>query len=585
MKKLFISLCAPLLLAVTMQTTFATGVIAGATFPQQIVDLVQQYLIKYDTTITAASEYYQKYKIEILDPLANAMIAAAQQKVANDLISWANGGFRGTPSFINNPGKFIKNQGLSAVKNATISIKLTDPYANSILNGVIKSFRSNESTEQQLANLAVSQVPVLLQDNVCKDATLTKLATDQVRNRDGTTNYSAMITQKTFLYQKLCNGNPLRDAMLARNLNAVAQANPALSGLDGILVISSGDNQYARQTRGVIIAQEAAAKADAEAKARMLQGGGMIGQRVCKISAKNPETGEDYCKEWEDTTPAGLVQLNTAKAQTTGLGRLENIQGKGALSNFLTGFATIVIANALKSAITSSSEPDVVLRNQTAIATSSQYGNTNDSQTVVVAQPRASTTYRQDLVNEEKNRTSLLQPLNKTFNTYKNILDTLDALDAVYLAEFTTYQTEVNTTYNLCMVLASSSPGIELDPAFVEASTTVHDRKLRVTKKSDEIHKEQANIQLAYAHINKYRTQINESYSSEQISDLFDEYTNLLEEKEYPIFEAFAERKGDYEKTKEDAKSDLNGGTSPPGGLASAKYACRPRITFGRPQG
>jgi hypothetical protein len=300
----------------------------------------------------------------------------------------------------------------------------------------------------------------------------------------------------------------------------------------------------------------------------------MVGQRSCKVTAKDPDTHADFCKEWEETTPAGLVQLNTAKAQTTGLGRLENIQGKGALSNFLTGFATIVIANALKSAITNSNTPDVVLRTQTSTATSTIYGNTNNSQTVVVQTPRASSTYAQDLTNEPKNRAGLIQPINKEFVAYKDTLDKLDTLDTIFLTEFSSYSSEVNATYNLCKNMASNTPILARSQAFIDASTTVANRQSRVINKRNEIAIEQANIQLAYTLIKKYQDLINTSYSTEQITDLFQAYGDTKDNKDYPTFESFAMRKGDYEQTKSDAKNDLNGGSTPPGGLASARAVC-----------
>jgi hypothetical protein len=581
MKKQIITSLFASLLFISYQSAYATAII-GSTFPQQIVDMVEQFKIEYSQDITAISTAYTKYAKDVLDPLANVLIAQAQKQAATDLINWANGGFNGTPSFITDPGKFVKNRGLEAVKGATISVNLSDPYANSILNGVVKSFRSNESTEQQLANLAVSQVPALLQDNVCKDETLTKLATDQVRNRDGTTNYSAMITQKTYLYQRLCAGNPIRDKQLANTLMAMGQANPSLTGLDGILLVSSGENQYTKTTRGIIATQEAAAKANKQAEVDLSQGGGLSSQRKCKTEATNDETGEKYCKEWELTTPSGLVRDATAKAQGAGLDRLGNVQGAGVLSNFLTGFATIIITQAIKGSVQGSNGGDVIL---TAPGASGQQPvvTTIPSQNNTSVTTQVSTTYSQDLVNEPKSRDSLLKPILKEMTEYEKILNQLDALDTMFLADFTPYRNEVNAIENLCNAYSTSTTGngsVAGGGSLIEASTTIANRKGLIAKKLQELNKEQSDIQAALILIATTTQAVNRSYSSEQISNIYNVYQNEKESKEYPAFNAFADRKGDYEQTKLNAKSDL--GTDPEGPLTKARNACTPVSTSER---
>lgn len=581
MKKTFASLALAIIFTFTAQPAHATSWFTGATIFNQIIDNVVQAVTEYYSKMGSIPEIYQKYKNDILDPLANVLIAQAQQKAAQDLIVWANGGFRGTPSFVSNPAKFIKNAGLAPIKNATLSINLTDPYANSILQGVIKSYRSTDSTEQQLANLAVSQVPVLLQDNVCKEQMLVKLATDQTKNRDGTTNYSAMIAQKTELYRTLCAGDPLRDPVLARKLKAMNDQNSGLAGLDGILVVSGGENAYNRSTRGIYVARQASAEAQQASMRDTQSGGGLSSKTKCVKFGPADAAGNRACDVNEVVAPSGLVQNSTAKAQGAGLDRLGNIQGAGALSNFLTGFATIIISQAIKGAIAGSNEPDVNLaitqdpatltRNSTTSTSTGYTAGDVFTNTSIIT--RVSVAYTQDLLREPASKTSLLKPLLKELKESEKILSQLDTLDTLYVSEFAAYANVVSGGRDTCNQVAITMPFASTTPEFLSASSTINNRFKRVSDKKIELATEQANIQKELELIATTTAQYNASFSSQQIGDIHQAYADAMEAKNYPTYESLADRTGDYSQTKEDTKNDLSQ-ANPVGAVYTAISTC-----------
>ena len=106
-------------------------------------------------------------------PLVTGMINIAQQKMADDIVAWANGGFKGQPLIISNPEKYIKDAGLTEAKLALKNIPTDSVYGDSIFASVVDQYKDSD-LKAQLEELSKSTVPATIQENICDDGVLAR---------------------------------------------------------------------------------------------------------------------------------------------------------------------------------------------------------------------------------------------------------------------------------------------------------------------------------------------------------------------------------------------------------------------------
>ncbi|TSC68385.1 MAG: hypothetical protein G01um101472_8 [Parcubacteria group bacterium Gr01-1014_72] len=84
-----------------------------------------------EETIQTGTDLWQKLKEGVLDPLATTMAQAMIDQLTNSVVNWINSGFNGSPAFVTNPARFLRNiasQGAGEFINGTELGLLCDPF-------------------------------------------------------------------------------------------------------------------------------------------------------------------------------------------------------------------------------------------------------------------------------------------------------------------------------------------------------------------------------------------------------------------------------------------------------------------------
>lgn len=523
------------------------GAVIGSTFPQQIVDLVEQLKILYENNKTAIATAASTYKSTVMDAVGNALIVTAQQAAADDIIRWANGGFQGTPSLISNPEGFIKSQGLNPVRDAIIQVDKKNPFGYTVMASIVSSLRDEDNLKLQLAKLSMSELPAIAQKSICADKNLSLIARQDVMSANGTVDPGAYITRKNQLYTELCLGNPATDPALAAKLTAVSNQKPEVVGLDSILVTASGQNDYAKGVLATELARKSQENAAAAAKADRAQGDGVISQTRCKTWALNKDTGKDYCQEEEVVTPSGLVKGPSQTALTSGIDRLTNIQGDGVLSRLLTAFATGFLTRAMSGSVASPGNYNTSLTLTTG-------GNSPTNTSV----PTGGTApFVQNLINDPLTKKSLIDPLEAAFKVYEAELNELDALDTPFLAQIDAYEIKVDALNACYNELTAIDPLWDNRSDVINGRDLAKNRQVIIDAKRDSLTTELLKIAAARQYINDTRAKLNASNSSTEIAAIFDAYKNGLVTGGYPTTNNIATRRGEIPTVTSDVKADL----------------------------
>ena len=207
-KKLFV---AGFLIYISLiQNSYAIGgvgdiVFDPAAFGKQVVQLAKEIVTKGAAVSASINTFVNSNKVLVLDPLANTMIAGALLRQQQGTVNLVTGGLNGQPLLQADPEQWIKNQGLNAVRvNLSDVSSSKGTYSVRILNSLVGSYRGSSDLKTQIQSNSVSARPSLVQQEVCKDAALTKAATNDVQITTGSADTNAIKTRKTELYNSLC---------------------------------------------------------------------------------------------------------------------------------------------------------------------------------------------------------------------------------------------------------------------------------------------------------------------------------------------------------------------------------------------
>lgn len=234
-------------------------------------------------TTTAANTTYQFIKDSVLNPLANALIIVTQLQQNKNTINLITGSLGGNSLLIQNPEQWIRNQGLNTVRISIgdVSAQKNGTYTNSILSSLVNTYRSNSDLKTTITSLSQSSVPQMVQTNLCKDASLTNIAKNDVTKSDGTFDPADLQKRKQELFSSLCVGNPSININLSNKLQEVNKQRPDILGLDGILAVSSGDNEYNRNLQTQLAVADSVASKQKAAQNDLNQGGGIASAVKC----------------------------------------------------------------------------------------------------------------------------------------------------------------------------------------------------------------------------------------------------------------------------------------------------------------
>lgn len=116
-------------------------------------------------TVTDTALSVKDWAMEIVKQLLMAVARRALQEVTKSTINWINGGFHGSPLFLENPQSFFEDIAKSEVKNLVDAIGYDTfrfPFGKQTALGVIDSYKRQFETNAQYSLSKVINDPVLL---------------------------------------------------------------------------------------------------------------------------------------------------------------------------------------------------------------------------------------------------------------------------------------------------------------------------------------------------------------------------------------------------------------------------------------
>lgn len=153
---------------------FSVSLIPKKADAQMVVEdpgnLVQNTLNVVNTTTSAITDYYRKYKDTVLDKLATIAAKQLIRYITASVVQWINSGFEGSPSFLQNPGSFF--------------LDVADQVTGEFLartGGPLTALCSPFSIDIRLA-LAFKYRPKVLQRYTCTLGTIIKNSKNAVAN-------------------------------------------------------------------------------------------------------------------------------------------------------------------------------------------------------------------------------------------------------------------------------------------------------------------------------------------------------------------------------------------------------------------
>ncbi len=520
---------------------FASGAIAGATEITQLLNNGELLGVNVSSGATAISSNISAVDATIGRPLVTMMINTAQQKAAKDIVSWANGGFKGDPLIISDPGKYIGDAALAQVKLGLGSLPKNSPYSDSIFNSLVGQYKDSEDLGAKINSITQSNIPSLVQKNFCTDSSLTENAVASLGGDMASIDPKALQQKKKELKDYACNGNPNTDQKLAARLTDIQSQNASVGGWDSWLAKTGGDNAY---TKKVLATNEINAKAAAEkdkAQKEIYQGAGPVSQTKCLKTSTVTKTGETpICEPGQKVTltPGKTVASSLDRSANSGIDRLTRLQGEG-LAAFIMEKAMSSLVSGLNSAFNGSQ------------GGSSSGSNNNQTTTVTSKSPPT-----QDLAGDEDTKTAITSPVFKMLENSQSTFDSLESVDTEYLAEVNTYATKIASGKSCYDSLIENKTVTPDNPQVVAAYSFYEDRQNRIDIVKSALTQELKKLANATQLITTTKTKLKETNSSEEINTLYNNYTKEVEKGEYPTIETLGKRKGEYSKTKADIKND-----------------------------
>jgi hypothetical protein len=523
MKRFFIPLLIVLNLFAT-QVTFAGGPLGGSTEITQYLNFGELLTTSGASMGTAISTALSAGIDTIGDPLANSLISMAAQEASSDVLAWAKNGFNGNPLVLGNPQKYAANQGLKRVNTTLGLIPENTTYGDSVFNAVL-SANKETSAASKLNAVSQSDIPRMLQKNVCKADMLLSIAEKDTLNGDGTINYDAAKQRMLQLNNELCAVSAT-DKTVAAKLQRAAQIYPEIGGWDSWLAVTSGDNEQNRIRQGQQIAAQEKAKAEESVKAD-LRGENVLSDKVC------PLDGEDG--ECTIMTPSSIAKDIIAKAENSGQDRLSGANGIGGLVSSLIGAAFNSITKGIANSV---------------------FDNGGAKQTNTTVTLKAARPPTNDLASDPGAKAERTNPIRSMLKNYSNDLSDLRNTDNMFLSGTSAYESRIEGLKACYDSLGNDYPAARGDQQFIDAMNFYNDRRAKINNRRASLNEELSNISKAEALVSQTQSKLNAVMSSEEISVIFRDYNSQLEQGGYPKDSTPIIRNGEYQKAQNEANRD-----------------------------
>jgi hypothetical protein len=511
--------------------------VAGALEPTQILNLAELGGINLSDAATAISTDLEMVDTTIFRPLQTALITAAQQEAANQIIGWVNGGTQSDSLIIANPEKYIRDQGITAVKGAIKNIPVDSAYGGTIFQSILDQYQDAGGIKEKLAALSQSNIPSVIQENMCDDSSLTNLALQDVQDATGNYVASELATRKAELFNYACNGDPETDPDLAARLEDLNDQNPSIGGWDSWLAITGGDNEFTHTQKSLDAAEEYNATREDLATKEIYDQAGPISQTVCDNPAQTGSVGgvAECLGDILTINPGEVVSGALNNAANAGIDRLTNLM-EGGFSDLLISVAINKLSSGINSSLSGMSTTN---------------GTSNTASTV-----NSNSTPRQDLLGNTQAKSNITGPMQRMFDSNNDKFSSLDSLDRSYLGEINAYGSKIDAGRACYDNLIQTQVAVPTDPQVIEAYAFYDDRQKKIDAAKAIILPELAKIAEAKKLMADTIAAVNNSNSTTEISTIYTDYINKMDNGNYPTTKTEGIRKGQYSKDKSEAKSD-----------------------------
>ncbi len=447
---------------------------------------------------TQANTYYTYLQSSVLDPLANALIIATQIQQQNNTINLITGSLGGNSLLVQNPEQWVQNKGLNSVRvNIGDVSQQNGTYSSSILGSVINSYRGTSNLTSVLGSLGNSSIPNIVQNNLCKDASLSNVAKNDVMKSDGTYDLEAYQNRKQDLFNSLCVGNPTINIPLARKLEAVGKQRPDIAGTDSLLAVSFGDNEYNRSVKSQVAIAEDKARKEKAAIDELNRNGGIANATKCDQFAQmdGSDAANIPCRT-ESVTNTGSVLNNAFQESVSGnLKKLMETFGPGAGKSIGSILSLVFSARSLS--------------------------NPSDSTPV-----KQNAVQIQDLTDPAKKKeitTNTSEPL----KAHLASLNSLESIEGRYVSALSAYEDNVRTVQMCYEQIVKDNPdnqNVRNDQRIIAALTFTANKIADIVARKAPSIKTLNSITAARVIINDTLISIASSQSTEEVLSLFNNY-------------------------------------------------------------
>ncbi len=552
----------------TVQTTHAQWIVFDPKAEiTRYFQLAEDFITSASTVTNTAFSATKNMNDQVLDPLGNALIGLAQIQQQVNTMNLIMGSLGGNSLLIKNPEQWIKNKGLNSVRiNIGNISQQSGTYSSSILGSVVNTYRGTSNLQNTLASLGNSSIPNIVQNNLCKDASLSNIAKNNLMKTDGTYDLEAFKNRKQDLFNSLCVGNPNTSIALSRQLTEVGKQRPDIAGLDSLLAVSFGDNEYTRSVRAQLLIAEDKAKKEKAAEDNINRGGGVADATKCDqyatvgdLDGKGYETdgsGSSLVDNAgnrirggsvanlipcirESITKSGSV-LNSAfqEAINAPLKKLQNTFGPGTFKSL---GSILQIAASTKNLFDTTSQlvssVDQLLSDSPSIGNYSRvtYPSTGSYSTVTYQTQDLTSPARQAETSD-----TVRVPLQAHFTS----LTSLESTERNFLAELAGYQNSIQTI-KICYETLGEDFNLQNDSRIISAFSFTSNKLAVIQSTQAESNKNLNSISTTRTLINNTLVAVTASKSTGEITTLFTDYQKKVDAQGLPSLSTASSRQSD----------------------------------------
>lgn len=491
-----------------------------------------------------------------LDALKLAKLAKEGNLIRNLVV-----GSMGTNNalLITNPKQYLTNQGKASIRESLKNVEdAKGVYSDAISGDEIRAARMKYDSKAQLTAISHSGRPAVIQKNLCSDDDLVKLT--ELAGEDGPQD-PKYNTRREELYEKLCDGDPAEDPELSKALLALDSQNPSVGGWNSFLTATQeGGSAVAKMRASVVIATNEQAKVAAKA-ADLTMGKGISSQSECGAGNKDLQedgAGNTFCPDGKELI--AKLGSHVSETYTDALNSTNNVlrNSLGQTTPFIALVQNLTsLLNTTNSTISTFSDAINDSSTRRTVATST--GNITYS----------TSTYTHTLTPGTGTHTTITTNLKTSLNDDKNSLVTLQKIDSEFSGLVNGYLSTLTTTKNCFDSLIAEFPDETIRQTHFNAISTNSEVIAALAYLNPELSSTQtlrAKINNDLSGISTMQTLINttldkiaKSDSIEEITDLYDKYTETTRIQKLPTSQTAIERvqeKGEFQQKIGDGSMD-----------------------------